>query len=264
MKEIIKIYQVDAFTDTLFKGNPAAVCILNKWLDETTMQNIASENNLAETAFAVKKNKQYEIRWFTPAVEVDLCGHATLATAFILFMHYKIENDTIIFNSKWSGKLSVQKSKNGLLTLNFPIDRMSEIDGADELNLAIGKKPLKTLKGKTDYMLVFSSQKEVEDILPDFNKLAKFEGRGIIITAKGIDCDFVSRFFAPQSGINEDPVTGSAHTSLTPYWSEVLNTKKLNAKQLSKRGGVLICELTGDRVLISGKAVEYLVGEITI
>lgn len=264
MNEIINIYQIDAFTDTLFKGNPAAVCILNRWLDETTMQNIASENNLAETAFAVKKNNQYEIRWFTPAVEVDLCGHATLATAFVLFKYYKIENDTIIFNSKWSGKLSVQKSEDGLITLNFPIDKMSEINAVDELNLAIGKKPLITLKGKTDFMLVYSSQKEIEDISPDFDKLAKFDGRGIIITAKGIDCDFVSRFFAPQSGINEDPVTGSAHTSLTPYWSEVLCTKKLKARQLSKRGGVLDCELTGDRVLISGRAVEYLIGEITI
>lgn len=264
MNNKIKIYQIDAFTDVLFKGNPAAVCVLNKWLDEETMQNIAAENNLAETAFSVKNNNIYEIRWFTPAIEVDLCGHATLATAFVLFKHYGILSDKINFHSKWSGALSVEKSDNGILTLDFPADTMTEVEPIDELNQAIGKTPVKTLKGKTDFMLVYSNQKEIEEIIPDFGILAKFDGRGVIVTAKGDACDFVSRFFAPQSGINEDPVTGSAHTSLTPYWSKALNKNKLSARQLSKRGGSLICEMSGDRVKISGNAVKYMIGEINI
>lgn len=264
MNNKIKIYQIDAFTDELFKGNPAAVCILDTWLTDELMQQIAAENNLAETAFAVKHNNSYEIRWFTPAVEVDLCGHATLATAFVLFKHYGILSDKINFHSKWSGELSVEKSDNDLLTLDFPADTMTEVESIDELNQAIGKTPVKTLKGKTDFMLVFSSQIEIEEITPNFGLLAKFDGRGAIVTAKGNNCDLVSRFFAPQSGINEDPVTGSAHTSLTPYWSNELSKKKLSARQLSKRGGSLTCEMSGDRVKISGNAVEYMVGEINI
>lgn len=260
----LKIYQIDAFSDQLFSGNPAAVCILDAWLEEDLMQKIASENNLSETAFAVKDNDIYEIRWFTPAIEVDLCGHATLATAFVLFNHHEISGNKIEFYSKWSGDLSVEKSNNGLLTLDFPVDKMNEIETIAELNQAIGKTPIKTLKGKTDYMLVYSSQDEIENIAPDFVKLAGYEGRGTIITAKGNDCDFVSRFFAPQSGINEDPVTGSAHTSLTPFWSNELNKTKLTAKQLSERVGNLTCELVGERVKISGKAVEYMVGKLNI
>lgn len=264
MNKKLKIYQIDAFTNQLFKGNPAAVCIMESWLSEDIMQSIASENNLAETAFAVKSNDLYEIRWFTPTVEVDLCGHATLATAFVLFNHYRILSDKINFHSKWSGQLAVSRSKNGLLSLDFPSDIVEEVAPSKALNKAIGRMPVKTLKGKTDYLLVFLNQKEIEQIKPDFVLLAKFEGRGTIVTAEGEDCDFVSRFFAPQSGINEDPVTGSAHTSLIPYWSSQLNRNKLTARQLSKRGGFLICEMAGNRVLISGNAVEFMVGEILL
>lgn len=264
MSRKLKIFQIDAFTNQLFKGNPAAVCIMDEWLDDKLMQNIAAENNLAETAFAVKSNDKFEIRWFTPAVEVDLCGHATLATAFVLFKHYQVNTTKINFFSKWSGELAVEKAEGGFLKLDFPADKVDEIETITELNNAIGKLPFKTLKGKTDFMLVYNDQADIEKINPDFSKLVKFSGRGVIVTAPGTDCDFVSRFFAPQSGINEDPVTGSAHTTLTPFWSVELNKKKLLAKQLSKRGGDLICEIAGDRVKISGKAVEYLVGEIKI
>jgi len=264
MSKKIKIFQIDAFTDELFKGNPAAVCILDEWLEVELMQNIAAENNLAETAFAVKNGDKYDIRWFTPALEVDLCGHATLATAFVLFNFYDIKTNKIDFFSKWSGELAVEKSDDGKLTLDFPADIVNEVDAINELNNAIGKSPAITLQGKTDYMLVFLSKEEIRNIEPDFALLSKFSGRGVIVTSPGEDCDFVSRFFAPQSGINEDPVTGSAHTSLTPYWAERLNKEKLTAKQLSERGGRLICELVDDRVRISGNAVEYLVGEIKI
>jgi PhzF family phenazine biosynthesis protein len=259
-----KIFQIDAFTDKTFSGNPAAVCILNNWISDELMQSIALENNLAETAFTVRNDNKYEIRWFTPTTEVDLCGHATLATAYVLFQHCDVNSKKLDFYSSHSGNLTVEKAKNDYLTLDFPTDKLVETQPLDILNNALGKIPSKTLKGKTDYLLIFSSQKEVEEIEPDFIQLAKVEGRGVIISAKGNEVDFVSRFFAPQSGINEDPVTGSAHTSLTPYWSKELNKTQLIAKQLSKRGGELLCEFLGDRVKISGKAVLYMVGEIEI
>ena len=260
----LKIFQIDAFTNSLFSGNPAAVCILKEWLSDDLMQNIAGENNLAETAFAVKKDDVFEIRWFTPALEVDLCGHATLATAYVLFEHYDVDSNKIEFYSPHSGTLTVEKAKDDYLTLNFPTDKLEETQPSEKLIEALGINPVKTLKGKTDYLLIYSSQKEIEEIEPDFTQLAKLDGRGIIVSAKGNEVDFVSRFFAPQSGINEDPVTGSAHTSLTPYWSKELNKTKLSAKQLSKRGGELHCEFLGDRVKISGKAVLYMIGEIEI
>ena len=260
----LKIFQIDAFTDKKYSGNPAAVCILNEWISDELMQNIAGENNLAETSFAVKKDNVFEIRWFTPATEVDLCGHATLATAYVLFEHYSVETNKIEFYSPHSGVLTVEKEKNEYLTLDFPTDNLEETQPSEKLIEALGKNPDKTLKGKTDYLLIYSSQKEIEEIEPDFTTLAKLDGRGIIVSAKGNEVDFVSRFFAPQSGINEDPVTGSAHTSLIPYWSKELNKTKLTAKQLSKRGGNLLCEYLGDRVKISGKAVLYMIGEIEI
>ncbi|MFK7947239.1 MAG: PhzF family phenazine biosynthesis protein [Saprospiraceae bacterium] len=258
----LKIYQIDAFTDKLFSGNPAAVCILNNWLPDKLMQNIASENNLSETAFLVKKKKHYEIRWFTPNVEVDLCGHATLASAFILFKYYEKEATKITFYSHRSGELTVTKSNNDLITMNFPTDVFNKISNNDELNQAIGKKPLASFEGKTDIMLVFEDEATIAALQPDFNALGKFNVRGIIVTAKGNHCDFVSRFFAPYSGINEDPVTGSAHTTLTPYWAKVFNKNKLTAQQISKRGGHLVCEYLDDRVQISGKAILYMIGEI--
>lgn len=259
----IKLFQVDAFTDKVFRGNPAAVCVLDEWLDETTMQNIASENNLAETAFVVRNNDDFEIRWFTPKVEVDLCGHATLASAHVLFNNYNYPSNRIIFQSRNRGELSVEKN-NDLLTLDFPADKPEKIDTPDWLVEPFNISPQESFKGRTDYLLVYSDQQEIENISPDFGKLGTTNARGVIVTAPGDDVDFVSRFFAPQVGINEDPVTGSAHTTLTPFWSQRLDKKKLTAKQLSERKGYLGCELAGDRVKISGKAVTYLIGEIFI
>ncbi|WP_405411303.1 PhzF family phenazine biosynthesis protein [Maribacter sp. Asnod1-A12] len=259
-----KIYQIDAFTSKLFGGNPAAVCILESWLETDLMQQIAAENNLAETAFAVKNTNHYELRWFTPEIEVDLCGHATLATAFVIFNYYGYKENTLRFISPRSGELLVQKSESGLLTMNFPTDDLTAVSEQTNISKAIGKQPVETFKGKTDYMLIYESQAEIEAIVPNFHLLNELDCRGVIITAKGNEVDFVSRFFAPQCGIPEDPVTGSAHTTLTPYWSEKLNKKTLSAKQLSERGGDIQCEYLGDRVKISGNGVCYLIGEIEI
>ncbi len=259
----IKMFQVDSFTDKLFGGNPAAVCVLDNRLREGLMQAIAAENNLAETAFIVKDGTHYEIRWFTPTVEVDLCGHATLAAAHVLFHHLGYASDEITFVSARSGTLKV--SKNGeLLTLDFPTDVFQQTDIPKFLSDGLGAMPNEAYKGKTDYMAVFTYQHEVEALVPDFKTLALLEERGIIATAKGDTVDFVSRFFAPGSGVNEDPVTGSAHTTLAPYWAGVLGKDELTAVQLSSRKGHLTCKHLGDRVLISGHAVTYLVGEIEV
>ena len=259
----IKLFQIDAFADKVFSGNPAAVCVLEQWLSDKMMQNIASENNLSETAFTVKKDNKYELRWFTPLAEVALCGHATLATAFVIFNIIEKDLTTINFQSKHSGLLQVTKNDD-LLTLNFPADQPQEVEQMQELTSALGLSPQKVLKGKTDYLLVYSSQEEIESVKPDFNKLLKLDVRGIIITAPGDKVDFVSRFFGPAVGVNEDPVTGSAHTTLIPYWAIELGKTKLQARQLSKRGGNLECEFLGERVNISGKAVLYMTAEIEI
>jgi len=258
-----KKYQVDAFTNKVFGGNPAAVCPLNTWLDDTIMQQIAMENNLAETAFYVKKGEQYELRWFTPTVEVDLCGHATLAAAHILFNIEHYSGDVIRFYSPRSGTLTVSK-KEDLLTLDFPTDSIKEIEITKVLSDGFNIKPLKAFKGKTDYMLIYENETQIRSIIPDFDHISKLDARGIIVTAKGDTVDFVSRFFAPQSGVNEDPVTGSAHTSLTPYWTKTLGKKELMAIQLSKRKGHLQCTYANDRVKISGQAKLYMTGEIYI
>ena len=258
----IKIYQIDAFADQLFSGNPAAVCPLDKWLPDETMQNIAMENNLAETAFYVNEKEGLRIRWFTPNIEVDLCGHATLATAFVLFNHEHYTGDKILFNSR-SGPLTVTKSGD-ILTLNFPVDTLVEVPSLPELEKGLGAKPLKTFKGKTDYMLFFENEFQIKSMNPDLKLIGKADARGIIVTAKGNTVDFVSRFFGPQSGIDEDPVTGSAHTSLSPYWAMVLNKTEFTAIQLSKRQGKLKCKLLGDRVEISGTAKSFLTGTIEI
>ncbi len=259
----IKLFQIDAFTDKVFHGNPAAICILDEWIEESKMQKIGAENNLAETAFIVKKDNNFEIRWFTPTTEVDLCGHATLAAAYVLFNYYNYESEIIKFYSHKSGFLSVEKN-NEKLTLDFPTDIYNKVDTPEVLIEAFGIKPVETYKGKTDYLLIFSSQKEIIEFKPDFSLIAESGGRGVIVSAPGQNTDFVSRFFAPQSGINEDPVTGSAHTLLTPVWSHKLGKKMLNAKQLSERQGDLKCEFRGDRVKITGMAVTYLIGEIEI
>lgn len=258
-----KIYQIDAFADKVFAGNPAAVCPLEKWLPDDILQNIAMENNLAETAYYVKKGEQYEIRWFTPAVEVDLCGHATLATAFVLFNHEGHNSDKINFYSHRSGVLTVTR-KGNFLTLNFPTDTIEELKLTEEIAKGFNIRPSAVYKGKTDYMLVFDTEKDIHNIRINFDAVAKLNARGVIITAKGDKVDFVSRFFAPQVGINEDPVTGSAHTSLTPYWHERLGKTEMSAVQLSARKGYLQCRYLNDRVEISGEGRLYLIGEIFI
>lgn len=258
-----KIYQIDAFAETLFSGNPAAVCPLEKWLDDATMQKIAAENNLAETAFIVAVEKGFEIRWFTPTVEVDLCGHATLASAFVLTNFEGFTDKKINFFTKNSGTLTVTKN-NDLLTLDFPVDLLQKVEDLSIFEKCFAFKPIEAYQGKTDYLLIFENEHQIQNIEPNIFEISKIEARGIIASAKAENYDFVSRFFAPTSGIDEDPVTGSAHTTLTPFWAEKLGKTKLTAKQISKRGGVLECELQKDRVLISGKCKTYLKGEIFI
>ncbi len=258
-----KLYQVDAFTDKLFGGNPAAVCPLAAWLGDDILQKIAMENNLAETVFYVVQDGRYEIRWFTPKVEVDLCGHATLAAAFVLFNCEGHPGDTINFYSPRSGELSVSRSADKL-TLDFPVDVYQSIPVSMDIVRCFDKQPIEAYKGKTDYMLVYENEADIRDIRPQLEAIAALDARGVIITAKGEDVDFVSRFFAPQSGIIEDPVTGSAHTTLTPYWSKKLDKTEMSAIQLSERKGYLQCKFLGDRVEISGQAKLYLAGEIYI
>jgi PhzF family phenazine biosynthesis protein len=258
-----KIYQVDAFAQSVFSGNPAAVCPLEKWLSEELLQKIAMENNLAETAFYVRQGDEFHIRWFTPTVEVDLCGHATLAAAHVLFNYENFQGELIQFYSHRSGPLTVTR-KADLLTLNFPTDVYEELPLTDDLTQCFPVKAKQAFKGKTDYLLVLNSESEIRTLVPDLEKIAKLKGRGIIVTAKGDEVDFVSRFFAPQSGINEDPVTGSAHTTLTPYWAKQLGKNELSAIQLSERKGYLTCKYLNDRVEISGQAKLYLKGQIFI
>ncbi len=257
----LKIYQIDAFAAEVFKGNSAAVIPLDKWLPDEIMQKIAEENNLAETAFFVKKDDIYEIRWFTPKLEVDLCGHATLASAHVIINYLNNKSKLIRFSSK-SGELKVRKENDGLV-LNFPAKTFNIAKLPDGLFEGLGALPVELYKND-DYMMVLDSEKEVRELNPDFNLLNKVDTRGIIVTAKGEKTDFVSRFFAPRVGINEDPVTGSAHTMLIPYWSKRLHKKELSAQQISARGGSLHCVDLGERVEIKGTAVTYLVGEITI
>jgi len=259
----IKIFQVDAFTDKLFKGNPAAVCPLESWMDATLMQSIAAENNLAETAFIVPKDKGFEIRWFTPMVEVDLCGHATLASAYVLFNCLNYIGDEIVFYSKESGVLKVSKQGNNLF-LDFPTDNLYTCRETEMIKECIGIEPVEVWKGKTDYLALLKNEDEIRNLNPDLVEIAKLGARGLIVTAKGDEVDFVSRFFAPQSGVNEDPVTGSAHTSLIPFWYKKLNKKDFTAKQLSQRGGVLTCQYADDRCMIGGQAKLYMTGEINI
>ena len=256
----IKIFQVDAFTDKLFSGNPAAVCPLESWLPDSAMQSIAAENNLAETAFFVKEGDGFHLRWFTPVAEVDLCGHATLASAHVLFHHLGYSGDVITFQSK-SGYLKVRK-EDDYLTLDFPADTFEKVTIPSFLGEAFASQPVEAYKGRMDYMLVFGSQQEIENAGPDMSLIAKADARGVIITAPGLSSDFVSRYFAPQYGIPEDPVTGSAYTVLAPYWSEKLGKKELSAIQLSPRKGHLKCTHLGERVDITGKAITYMTGEL--
>lgn len=257
------IYQVDAFASKLFSGNPAAVVPLTEWLSDDVLQQIAAENNLSETVYYIVKEDVIEIRWFTPGTEVDLCGHATLAAAFVLKTQEGYDKQVIPFYSHRSGHLPVTV-QDDTYTLNFPSDVLVEVDLSSELMATTDKQPLKAFKGKTDYVLVFEHQVDIAVMQPNLSAIEKLPARGLIVTAKGDDCDFVSRFFGPQCGVNEDPVTGSAHTSLTPYWAGVLGKQSLSARQLSARKGDLACTLLGDRVEITGKAVLFMKGEIFI
>jgi PhzF family phenazine biosynthesis protein len=258
----LKIYQIDAFADHVFEGNPAAVIPLENWLPDAVMQLIALENNLSETAFFAPVENGFNIRWFTPAAEVDLCGHATLATAHVLFNHLNYTENEIRFDSR-SGILKVKKEQD-LIILNFPASKLTEIEIPENLRNAFNHKPVKSLKGRDDIMLIFENEEQITQLKPDFQQILESKTRGIIVTAKSENYDFVSRFFAPAVGVNEDPVTGSAHTMLIPYWSKELGKNELTAKQVSARGGIVHCKDCGDRVEIGGKAVTFLVGEINI
>jgi PhzF family phenazine biosynthesis protein len=257
----IPIYQVDAFANGVFTGNPAAICPLREWLPDATLQSIAAENNLAETAYFVRNGTGYNLRWFTPAVEVDLCGHATLASAYVLFNLLNEAGDSIAFHTK-SGELRVKRDGD-LLTLDFPARPPAPVEPCAGLIEALGTQPEAVLASR-EYMVVYRSEAEVKSVSPNFEALKNIDRFAVIITGPGTDSDFVSRFFAPAKGINEDPVTGSAHCTLIPYWANRLNKQKLSAKQVSARGGELQCELRGDRVSMSGRGVLYLKGEITI
>ena len=257
------MYQVDAFASKLFSGNPAAVVILESPLSEDLMQSIALENNLSETAFININESPIPIRWFTPTLEVDLCGHATMASAKILFEHFPdIAGSEISFSSK-SGILKVSKNAEDIC-LNFPADD-PELQEMDALFAeALGKSPIEILRGTDDFLAVFETEQQIQTMNPDFTKLAKINSRGVVISAPGNDVDFVSRCFFPQTGVDEDPVTGSAHTMLIPYWAKQLDKIEFKAHQLSARGGALDCKFINDRVLISGKSVIYFEGMISI
>ncbi len=258
----LTLHQVDAFTNQRFHGNPAAICPLEKWLSDETMQSIAQENNLAETAFYVKTGDRYHIRWFTPNAEVDLCGHATLATAFVI-LEIKEANPAaksrVVFDSK-SGDLIVDRDGD-LFTLDFPARPPAACEANPTIETALGAKPAQILAAR-DYLCVFETEEQVRALAPNMQAVAALDKFAVIVTAPGRDCDFVSRFFAPAKGVPEDPVTGSSHCTLVPYWSKRLGKTKLFARQLSKRGGELWCEDLGDRVKIAGNAVEYMEGQI--
>jgi PhzF family phenazine biosynthesis protein len=252
------IYIVDAFTSSLFGGNPAAVCPLEEWLPDFMMQKLAAENNLSETAFFVKEGKEFHIRWFTPEFEIDLCGHATLASAYVIFNHLNHAADVIRFTCN-SGILVVHK-KDDKIELDFPSRMPQATTAPEELLQGVNIAPAKVLKAR-DYFLVYDDEKYVRQIVPNFTFLNQLDCIGIIVTAPGREADFVSRFFVPNSVIGEDPVTGSAHCSLIPYWAKELNKTVLTARQVSAREGHLLCEDKGDRVTMAGNAVLYMKGE---
>lgn len=266
----LPLYWIDAFTDKVFAGNPAAVVPLAQWLPDDLMQQIAFENGLAETAFfvpaklseALAKESRYYLRWFTPSVEVDLCGHATLASAFVLFTQLGLAGDMVVFDSR-SGPLTVTRQQSGLLELDFPSRPARPCAIPAGLANALGAVPEQVAQAR-DTLCIFPREEDVRALRPDFATLAKLDTYAVIATAPGRDCDFVSRFFAPRAGINEDPATGSAHCTLTPYWADRLGKNKLRARQISARGGELWCELRDNRVGIAGHAVLYLRGEIDV
>jgi PhzF family phenazine biosynthesis protein len=256
------LYQVDAFASKLFAGNPAAVIPLEKWIDEELMQNLAMENNLAETVFFVPSGQDYDIRWFTPVSEINLCGHATLASAFVLYTFLGYKGSTLTFHSK-SGPLLIEKNGNRFL-MDFPSWKPEKLtDYPAELAAALAVKEIVGVYKYRDLLVELNSEDDVREAQPDFSAI-KNMGEKIIITAPGRQVDFVSRFFAPTVGVDEDPVTGSAHSQLIPFWSEKLHKKVMNAKQLSRRGGDIYCEHKGDRVIMGGECVFYMKGEIEL
>ncbi len=257
----MNLYQIDAFASKPFEGNPAAVCPLKTWIPDELMQLIAAENNLSETAFFVREGSGYRIRWFTPTSEVDLCGHATLASAYVLFNILGYDKEKIEFDSR-SGILKVMKD-NDLLAMDFPAQPPVDCEIPQKIIEAFGTTPVECLKSK-DYIVGFEHETDIESADPDFEKLKKLDLRGVIITARSSSFDFVARFFAPKYGIPEDPVTGSAYTQLVPYWANKLKRKRFKVRQLSPRGGELTCQLLGKRVLISGRAILYLEGRIRV
>ena len=258
----IPIYQVDAFTSKIFSGNPAAVCPLEKWIDDDIMQKIANENNLSETAFFIKNKNHFDIRWFTPVAELDLAGHPTLATAHVILKELKISLDTIIFKTKINDTLKVTY-ENNLYLMDFPTRNPKIERNIEKVADALGQRP-KELYRYRDAMAVFDKEEDIRNIFPNMEKLNNLDYPAVIITAPGNNVDFVSRNFAPKLGIPEDPVTGSAHCELIPYWSRILDKKNLIAHQISKRGGKLYCTYNNDRVTIGGNAITFLRGEIEI
>ncbi len=258
----MKFYHIDSFTLNVFGGNPAGVLILGEnWLEDDLMQKIAEENNMSETAFAICKDGKREIRWFTPTSEVLLCGHATLATAHALFNHEKVEEESLVFDSK-SGIIKVIR-KNGMYELDFPVNKTEKIDLSENIDV-FNYKPIEILKGSFDYLFIFDSEEKIKDITYDYEKLKNIDLEGIIVSSKSDKVDFVARYFGPKIGIDEDPVTGSAQTLMVPYWHRVTGKTSFVSKQISKRGGTLYSELAGNRVKIAGHAVTYLVGDIII
>jgi predicted PhzF superfamily epimerase YddE/YHI9 len=259
----LPLYWVDAFTDQVFAGNPAGVVPLVAWPEAALMQHIASENGLAETAFFIRTGEdRFHLRWFTPTFEIDLCGHATLASAFVVFTQLGSSGDVLTFDSR-SGPLVVTRLGDGRLELDFPARPGAPALMPPQIPTGLGATPRLVTKAR-DYLCVFETEAEVRGLKPDFAVLGQLDATGIIVTAPGRDCDFVSRFFAPRAGIPEDPVTGSSHCTLVPYWARCLGRKRLHARQVSARGGELWCELAGDRVKIAGHAVLYLRGEIIV
>ena len=258
----LRLFQIDAFARNVFSGNPAAVCPLESWLPDATLQAIASENNLAETAFFVPEKGRFALRWFTPTQEVDLCGHATLASAHVLFREIGLPDDVVVFQSR-SGELRVRR-EGELLTLDFPRWDAAEAPANPDLIKALGRDPEAVLRTDRDYLVVFPGEQDIRALAPDIERIRWLDREGVIVTARGKEVDFVSRYFAPQVGIPEDPVTGSAHCVLTPYWVKRLGKESLSARQLSQRVGELQCKLAGERVLISGQAVKYLEGYIDV
>ncbi len=258
----IPLYQVDAFAERAFEGNPAAVCPLEEWLDDVLLQQIAAENNLSETAFFVAQGDDFQLRWFTPVEEVDLCGHATLASAHVLFKHLNYRSDSINFHTK-SGKLTVEKSQSGY-QMDFPATMPREITSEIPADLiaALGTEQPVAVMAAFDYILVLESEQAVRDFSPDLMRWQNIDLRGVVITAPGNDVDFVSRCFFPKLDVSEDPVTGSAQCELAPYWSKRLDKNSLIGQQISARSGLIHCQLKADRVLLSGTAADYMTGEI--